>query len=419
MKDGDLNIYDDVVGQNFFQVSLKRSSLVLRAGSYVGLIPLNESVFIEVQPRIPVTNLEHVLLFSESYSPAVLRLRERGYATTSTQTPSLLDMLVLRFLSLLDLVHYEGLHFVYSERVLTNHAPCGRIAPYASAYAQAKKSDPFIAVSKRFERSFDNPPNRCLRTALHHVRQAYASMQRKGGRQITSQIAQAERLLQAVPIDDSMSFLSDPSIEDHSLLPIQRPSYSAAIALATTILFGRGLDIRRSHGSVLSPSVLINMEQVFERYVREVLRKTLDAPVVVLDGNKFGDQGAAQSLFSDATPVTAKSISTPDVVIRNPSDGGLVVLDAKYKDTTGLPDRDDLNQVLTYGLTYECLHVGLVYPHRQSVEPHVQFLGRVGPIRVYRLAFDLGTSDLALEENRFGIAVRDLLIKSAISNYSG
>jgi 5-methylcytosine-specific restriction enzyme subunit McrC len=215
-------VYDEVRDRGLFQIQIGKSSLVLRAGGFVGYIPLNDLVGIEVQPRIPIYNLEYMLLSCEDYSPLFLDKYDRYFDVGATPTPSVLDMLCLRLLDHISDISYQGIHFEYEEQELQSHYPAGRIHPYSSAQSQIRSGDPFKTVSSRFVRIIDNPANRCLKMAVHRLLSIYRSRQRKGTIRWISRLLQANQIFDSVSLDYQMEFLDSPMINDPSFAPEHR-----------------------------------------------------------------------------------------------------------------------------------------------------------------------------------------------------
>jgi len=410
LRHGRLSLYEESLGHNLFQIQMKGGKFVVKAGGCIGLIPLNDLVVIEVEPRIPIGNLERILLFSESYSQQILFHFNRDYGKAEGNIPSMLDALAYRFLDLIERIQYEGLHYQYVQVSRCGRDASGRISPYASVCAQLKAGDPFQLVSATYRRTLDNAPNRSLRMAIRKLRRIYADSQRKGWQKLLSRLAQAEAAFVRTGIDESLSFLNDAELRNYSLLPSQRESYPAALAISEVLLSDSGVNIRSADGLVSAHSVLVNMEKVFEGYIRDVLSKGLPSQeITVLDGNRGGHKGAARRLFTTPHHFVAQSDATPDIVLCNFDRTNVrFVIDAKYKPCSEQPDRDDLNQVITYGAAYGTTSVALAYPHRFKNQSHIIYLGKVGTINVYKLQIDLNSPDLPEEESAFCAALIEL-----------
>ena len=105
----------------------------------------------------------------------------------------------------------------------------------------------------------------------------------------------------------------------------------------------------------------------------------------------------------------SNSAVTPDIVLMVDAKPDLII-DVKYKPQKGLPDRGDLNQVVTYGVRYECGNVMLLYPNRKKGGVFCELLGSVGGINVYIGRIDLDASDIEAEERLFAEALAGLVL---------
>ncbi|MNV81052.1 hypothetical protein D3C71_1746930 [compost metagenome] len=65
-----------------------------------------------------------------------------------------------------------------------------------------------------------------------------------------------------------------------------------------------------------------------------------------------------------------------------------------------MPDREDIDQALTYALAYGTAACGLVYP---STEPtgRIETFGSVGGVRFFGFSIALNAPNLLVEERRF------------------
>ena len=57
LRNGEIDIIPDVQSREFFDITFRGDRLTVTAGKYIGLIPLNDRVFIQVEPKVPIANL--------------------------------------------------------------------------------------------------------------------------------------------------------------------------------------------------------------------------------------------------------------------------------------------------------------------------------------------------------------------------
>jgi 5-methylcytosine-specific restriction enzyme subunit McrC len=145
-------------------------------------------------------------------------------------------------------------------------------------------------------------------------------------------------------------------------------------------------------------SYIINFETLFEDYLREALRIRLKSDAVtlkVLDGNKEGKR----RLFDD----TAEPPAQPDIVIFGGSNAPLAVLDVKYKEKV---DRADINQAVTYAVSYRTEKAILVHQALNAQVAGLRKIGSIGKLELFGFAIDLASDNLEHEEQKFAASVR-------------
>src|SRR5262249_18087694 len=129
--------------------------------------------------------------------------------------------------------------------------------------------------------------------------------------------------------------------------------YRALLTLCQLLADGRQPGTRG--GEVPAPAFLLNMDQVFERYVTRGLVRELGEAVEV------------QRTVTPHPPAEDRSAFQirPDFVVRG--QGGAVVVDAKWKRLRRSPLRPaDVYQVLAYAATLGASRAVLVYPGRRD-----------------------------------------------------
>jgi len=185
-------------------------------------------------------------------------------------------------------------------------------------------------------------------------------------------------------------------------LPQYHEHYVDALLLAELIVGEKGLAIRDPEGQTVLPTILIDMETIFENYARQLLADhfAIRGGMDVLNGNKFGTGGARTRMFDAHRPGLKNPDMTPDIVLTDEQVTALVI-DVKYKPQKEIPDRSDLNQVFTYAIKYKCKRVMILYPTRGTTEKPVQFVGTIGNVDLYTAHIDLIADGIEVEENNF------------------
>jgi 5-methylcytosine-specific restriction enzyme subunit McrC len=393
-RDGRIDVLPDVQGHDYFDIKFRGDRLTITAGKYVGLVPLNERVFIQVEPKMPIANMLAVL---SAVGGDIVELKslEREYRSGGKAPPQILAAIATAFISVLRVLEVEGLRKQYEE--LNEGGPFvkGQIQFGDSVQRFWSRGTRHAAVCRYFDLSTDLPLNRLLRYACHTLlaqHQASGILKNSVG-----ELAHFEEVLARSGV--RLEF-PDERYSTTAHLTETQPTQRRAVRLAQLLISGRGVELPAAGSDVALPSFLVNMETLFEKYMRQVLSQRLD-DAAVLDGNAEG----SKQLFDDRQTPPAN----PDVVIRKP-DHHVVIGEVKYKASES---RDDINQVLAYSLSYRAPTIVLILPAESSAERGLSEVGRVGHVRVCRYRFNLAAADLEAEERDFGEAIGRLLPRIA------
>lgn len=416
-SDGTLDLYDDV--QTRFEIAYRRRAgkFTIRGGGWVGSVPINDRYTLSIEPRVPVANLERVLARSTDVHVDVLGKYARAYQHTEERPQALYDVVADQFLEALDGVWRNGLLKVYRPATRRGAMPFGRIDPYGSELLVSRTRRP-VAVFSAFFRTDDCRPNRLLKEAAGRLLRWYEGIGDGGrhGRRI-QRLRDACYRLQAVDLSAAGSDVGPGDVEEiirH--LPRRRVAYVGALMLAGLIAREWGIKVTGAGGVAVLPVVLVDMADVFEKYARQVLKQAAEEEgngAEVRDGNVVGPTGAKSELFEEFEIGGKRPAATPDIVIAD--DGGVsAIVDVKYKPGKVIPERADLNQVVTYAVRYGCKKAMVLYPDNTRAGEPVVSIGRIGGIRTYRGGLDLGTKDIAMEEKRSASAILRALKRGAL-----
>lgn len=406
-SDGTLDLYDDV--QTRFEIAYRRRTgkLSIRGGGWVGYVPINDRYTLSIEPRVPVSNLERVLARSTDVQVDILDNYSRVYGHTDDRPQALYDVVTDQFLEALDGIWREGLLKVYRRATLCGAMPFGRIDPYGTELlvSRTRKS---TAMFSAFVRTDDCMANRLLKSAANRLLRWYEGIgnRREHGRRI-QRLLDAHSRLQAVELSGPGFHIGPGGVEKIiGQLPSRQLTYAGALRLAAIIVKEWGIKVTGTGGVAVLPVVLVDMADVFEKYARQVLKQAaIDSNVVeVWDGNVAAPTGARTGLFEEFDIDGRSPAATPDIVVTH--DGAVsAVIDVKYKPGRVVPERADINQVVTYAVRYGCERAMVLYPDAAGGRGPVVLIGRIGGIQVYRGGLDIGTSDIVLEERRSTAAV--------------
>lgn len=398
LENNRLDLFPDLQGERLFRVKLRTDALEIQPTGYIGFIPLNNRVAIEVEPRMPIANVEHLLARS-GLSPAVTLPYVRSFQAAAVEATPFLSLLAARFAALLVELRYEGVYKTYATRNYANASPSGRIhiLPTAIRSRTARRA---IAVYERFDRTVDNPANQVILAAGRKL--LSGPLFSEG-----SNIKLARSIKTGLELLDGVTVVREPEVPKLEGLPEQRPHLNQLVSLSGVILREHGVQLR-GEGLLRLPTFLIKMEDVFEAYSRSVFQAAeILTEYVVEDGNKHPPAGAARQLFTEPGALGNRD-ATPDIVV---SQNGLpeCVIEVKYKPCKTHPERDNLNQLLTYANAYDVKKAVLLYPAMDTQSTAIEVLGNVNGIATYKATLNLAAEELAVEEGSLCAALQGLL----------
>lgn len=386
MVGGELAIFREVEDLGLLSFRFQRRKVIVAAGGFIGLIPLTPSITVEVRPKLPVRNLARVLdVAGSSLKP--LSTADRLYLTNDEATGSILEFLGRNLLDAIRPLEALGLHKDYLRKSRATTHPTGRVDLSSSLKRFWSRGVVHKVIAERFEQTSDVSVNRVVSAALRFLLQRLKSTS-----PTTLFLAkQANQTLLRLPA--SVAELGPGDVESardiirRRSLPAQREYYYRALEISLLILSNGGISLQEKGNDVLLRSFVVNFDDLFENYVRRVLQSFGGNMIAVLDGNKEGKQ----PLFQNGKKFWAQ----PDIVLKANASGKRIVADVKYKDG---PRREDINQGVTYAVSYATDRVLIIYQSKPGEPKGLQHIGKMGAIVVDGYAFDLGSADLATEE---------------------
>jgi len=402
---GRLDLNPEIQSRDYFSVSLKAGVLTLRAGGVIGYIPLNERVVVRVIPRVPIKDLSRIVHLSGE--PPTVLSSVRKYATSEVWSDSLLDLYATALVDSVEGILHQGLLRDYVRREAVSSFPHGRVQMHRTVQTLIARGIHHQAHVSWFERTVDTAPNRALKLALWVMAQRYINLGTKtrDQRKLHRRIGALFGALDGVELDPGRRFLEDGRITGARPLAPSRSYYVDAMAIAQAVIEQQSIVIEDPDGPVRLPSLVLNMEKVFEAFLRNVLATyALDEgwDHVVLDGN--GAEAKVGLYTGLADPA-----ATPDIVIKAPDGSVPVILEIKNVPVTNFSGRDATNQAVTYAVRYGAKRTVLVHPRKSKhQDAGMRHVGDIADVSVYQYRFDLGAEDLNAEIDAFGSEVRRL-----------
>jgi len=389
--DGSFYINESV--RSYFDIDYRPSSPVLRlvAAGRIGLIPLNDSVCIDIKPKFSISNLAHILSGSGS-DLAALDFFTRQYQEVADQSPSLF----LFFLKSLDKgfqeVAEEGVYRAYKKRRSELSSIKGRVDTKNTLLRNWAKGNYAKVHVDFFDFTEDNPLNQLLKLALWVSINKLITV-KPNETALRDSLIEHFDILDKVTLDLNATFLPVVnSMLSQQKIPVLRNYYINLCNLCKFIIDSVGIDLTSAYGNVSLLSHCIDMAETFERYILNVIRSgvnEIDDSVVVEDGN---NEGMKPFFLNRPTPV-----AKPDYIVKK---DGLtrIIIDSKYKLKLKEVDR---YQILSHCLSYGADVAVLLSPCRDGKSPGLLYYGEVGSgstIKLYEYNFDLGAACLVSEE---------------------
>jgi 5-methylcytosine-specific restriction enzyme subunit McrC len=403
--DGQLQIFPHIEEKGLLFLSFRRKRLILSAGAFIGLIPLTPQISIDVRPKLPVSNLAKVLNAAGSSLSSIAGV-DRLYLVNNAAESSVLDFLAANLLDSLQSISISGIHKEYVDQTEITGHPSGRIEIAGTMHAWSRGQ--FHKVqARRFSQSSDIPVNRLVRGALHFVLQRIRPVSEGGtgliGRLNAAYLEMPNMIgpLRAADYEECKTILRTRS------LPSLRAYYYRPIEIALLILSNQGVALQEHGYDILLETFIVNFEDLFETYVRRILQQQATADLWVRNGNLE----AKKSLFDDKRDPPAQ----PDIVLTWRPTNRKVIAEVKYKER---PDRQDINQVITYALCYGTDCAMLIHQCKPGSPKGLMPIGTIRGIRVEAYGFDLGATDLDAEEKAFADCLFGLVRATSVTDFA-
>jgi 5-methylcytosine-specific restriction enzyme subunit McrC len=408
---GRLDFYPEVRKKGYFLVRVGASGLTVQAQGFVGVIPVNDRLTLEVLPRVPLVNLSRILDVSGA-APIALTHALRLYQTEGRMYPSLASVYARGLRDAVETIVDRGLLKEYERVEQVTSFPRGRIDVKTTTQRLAPRGLTHRVAITYWQRTVDQPANRCLLYAAwrlnQYAREVAEAIRARDRRQLNLNLNYVALQFQGVHLDLSERFLADDLVTGRRPLPSLRAYYRPALDLAVAVTGKKAILLEQAGTQLQLPSLIVNMSAAFESYIRAALvarASTLDG-IDVLDGNASPPAGGRGRVFHSGAYIVA----TPDVVYRHRRLRTVpLLLEVKYKPAELQVNRDDLNQAITYAFAYRSPNIVIVQPRAESslLPAGLTQLGRVGSVIVWRYIFDL-SADLVVGEDSMAAEFRTL-----------
>lgn len=336
---------------------------VISIRNYVGLIEMKNGFQIQVLPKIDFSSGEDVgnqttkrIFLKMLRSMKDFPCKVFNDANLKADRMNLYELFINMYLQEVRQILKQGLKSGYIEKEDNLHFYKGKLMVNEHIRQNLSHKERFYLRYDEFNPN--RPENKLIKSTLIKLSKMTSSAENsKEIRQILTgfELVEPSRNIE----------------KDFASIKIDRTTkgYEAVMAWSRVFLFNKSFTTFT--GSTQSRSLLFPMEQVFESYVAQQLKK-----VFVSDGWEVSVQDKGYYLFEE--PRRQFSLR-PDIVIRK--NDRVVVLDTKWKllcdneaKNYGI-SQSDMYQMYAYSKKYQTSEIWLIYPVNQEMRNHrpIQF----------------------------------------------
>lgn len=329
----------------------------IMALGWIGYLPLTASITLNIVPKFPIENLWALLdVGGENYRNILPTIR--SYQTSENAAP--IQMLARSFCHYLRQAVASGFERTYYPRQQSGYYRShvefgGTINQFIS------RGNPVNTVSSVFEFGLDSAVNQVIKAAcLSFIRVLPADNNWSNDRRL---LRFALETLQRVKAREPTKLDLDIAATVSQRL---RPQYGGMLSIYHLLLTGGGISFTLEQGGKELPSFLFNLDNIFERFVRQALASGFrEHGIGVLDGNIH--QGR---LFEDNSTYPTK----PDIIFRRSKREILGIGEVKYKPKLKEADR---YQIISH-VTAAKAPVGILFtPANEGESQRIDRLGRM------------------------------------------
>lgn len=372
----------------------------------IGLLPLCDKVALWIEPRVPVDNLDYLVKRFGGIVPDGFS-RIRSYAASRNHSDEMFKMIGAAFIDEVKAIRTMGLLRSYAETQNSNGQTSGRIDFANTMRRYHSRGIEYAAISFSFKKTPQNNANLGIQFALQYL----VATLPKNDKLRNEAWKELDYLSKATGIRNISSKPSYSIAKNE--IPSSRAAYLPALALAESIVSGVDVNIESNAGSIASINLLVDMSDMFERYIRSVISEAgLATTLEVLDGNRlkpsiplFEDKyldlpNSVKNRTNRATKTGGNNEVKPDILIREGGDNRLAV-DVKYKPISGnySAKRADIEQVITYSERLRLKFAVTIHPCMSNQSSGLYYSGTIGDIDLFCYLFDLASEDMANEES--------------------
>lgn len=272
--DGLFSFVPEVKEKGYFDIDYRKNELVIIAGNYIGQVPLTEDIVIHVTPKVPIANLARIIGIA-SQPIRCLDFFRRKYRLEGSASNNLLEAMCRSLLSSLKELDAEGVYREYGIRNDNCTSLRGRLDIAEYIRVSIAKAQRTSIPCSYYELSIDTLFNRVIKRAIYEIGFALSRNESENAK-LLRELAYFSDIFNSVPLDKS-SALAEKARDElaRKHIPDLRRYYLDILDVCLIILEGSGVELVDQHGNAEMHSLVVNLEDAFEQYLRQVLRASI------------------------------------------------------------------------------------------------------------------------------------------------
>lgn len=348
---------DDTQAWEFLSLSVKQGNKVISAKNYVGVITMNDGTTIEILPKLDRAEESETIRVFRDMLRTVKELPFKSFkeANVMSDRMTLFEVFIRMFLEEVGSLIKKGLKSGYVYREKNEPFLKGRLDFNQHIKTNMTHKERFFVGYDEFE--LNRPENRLIKSTLLYVkRRTHDAKNLRDCRQY---------LMIFSDVDESDNYEKDFS---NCTANRNMMEYDTVLKWCRIFLMNKSFTAFR--GKDVAFALLFPMEQLFESYVADRIRRHMDAKKyhVIAQDRRY-------HLFDSPKKFSLR----PDIVISNYETKANVVLDTKWKmlspqiQNYGI-SQADMYQMYVYHKKYRPEKVILLYPYNQSFSDSSQVM---------------------------------------------
>ena len=349
-------------------IDTSRDGIRIKAKNFVGFIPLDDNYLLIVSPKVIVEDFLYMLFRARGkkteptdFERIVKTGRERGL-----EYPNVFHFLLYVLLQELEKIRTVGFLKKAIPKTENRKSIKGKILVKETIlknHALGKKNEVWCSY---YELSKNIPENIAIKFTLWLLLNISETP-----RSAVTEFFERYRYFYGITLPSKMDFLErvEDSIEKNKI-PTSRQYYMDILNLCIFFITHSKLDYR-SGKEIKLRAFVIDMNAVFEEYIRWVLTDNLSKEITV--------KRVVMPLFDD---MSSNGYNVDPDYVFTEKDSFICIADAKYKQE---PSTDDFYQILTYLDVFDLQKGILIYPKFESEPETEKFIRGEKKIWIYRM----------------------------------